>query len=102
NEAETLFREACDANPGSERAFRQLAMVLAEKDRWRELELAARNRVVRIPWDPWGWMALGLAQHRQGNTGSAAAAFDSALTYLDHADRSRLDRIERVLRRADS
>jgi GWxTD domain-containing protein len=100
--AEMLFREAYRAAPDHPRVFRQLAMVLAEQNRWIELGALARGRIDRTPWDAWGWMTLGLASHRQHNSRAAAAAFDSAMSYVGAQDKARLDRIERILRQADT
>lgn len=101
-EAEALFREAYDADRVSPRAFHQLAMLLADRNRWQELEQLTRERLASIPWDGNGWLALGLAAHRQGKSRDAAAAFDSALTFLGGQDRTRLDRLERILRVNDT
>jgi GWxTD domain-containing protein len=100
--AEELFREAYRINPTNPRAFRQLAMVMVEMNRWTDLRAFSRERLAKIPWDGWAWMALGLATHRQTDSRGAAAAFDSAMTYLDPADRSRIDRLQRVLRHTDT
>ena len=100
--AESLFREAYDAAPGNRRAFQQLAMLLAARSRWTELTAHARAQVRAAPWDGWGWMTLGLATHRAGDSRAAAAAYDSAMVYLTKQERARLDRMERVLRDADT
>lgn len=96
--SEELFREAYRADPTSPRAFRQVAMVLVEKNRWNDLKLFARERVNRMPWDGWAWMTLGLASHRAADERGAVIAFDSAMATLDAADRKRVDRVERILR----
>ncbi|HKS06649.1 MAG TPA: GWxTD domain-containing protein [Gemmatimonadaceae bacterium] len=100
--AEALFREAYEALPGNARAFHQLAMLLAARSRWTELTSLARAQVARAPWNAWAWMTLGLATHRAGDSRSAAAAYDSAMSYMTKDERARLDRVERVLRDADT
>src|SRR5690606_13375046 len=80
--AETRFREAYTAYPQHVRAFRNYAMLLAEKQRWTELSALARDKVTRAPWDYLGWMTLGLATFRLGNVPSAVSAFDSAMVYI--------------------
>lgn len=100
--AELLFREAVDAAPGHPRAFQQLAMLLAARSRWNELERHARAQLKVAPWDAWAWMTLGLATHRGADSRVAAAAFDSAMVYMTKEERARLDRVERVLRVADT
>jgi GWxTD domain-containing protein len=100
--ASRLFREAYDAQPTHAKAFRDVAMCMAEKRRWKELEEFASNHLKNIPWDAWGWMTLGLATQRQGNAKIAAAAYDSAMGLLDAKERARLDRIDRVLPAPDS
>lgn len=101
-QAAALFREAYDAWPSHPRAFRAVAMQLADHASWTELHDFASQHVRRIPWDPWGWMALGLATHRLGDPKNSAKAYDSALVYLDPSDRARLDNLERLLPRGDS
>jgi GWxTD domain-containing protein len=100
--AEALFREAYAAAPTNPRAARSLAMVYAERADWRGLEQFARGQVGAIPWDAWGWLSLGLATHRLGDTKTASAAFDSAMVLLDGGDRTRLDKLDRVLPPGDS
>jgi GWxTD domain-containing protein len=102
-EAETFFREAFDAQPTFERAYRQFAMLLVERNRWRELEVTARARIKAVPWDAWAWLTLGLSVHRQtGDVKTVAAAFDSAYKLLPTEDVRRLDRLERVMKPRDS
>src|SRR5690348_5668 len=76
--AEKFYRADFDAAPASPRAFFRLSTVLSERNRWRELEGAARTHVRAAARDPWGWLVLGLALHREGTAVHAvAAAFDS-------------------------
>ncbi len=100
--AETSFREAYETYPAHVRAFRNYAMLLAEKERWTELSALARDKIARTPWDYLGWMSLGLAQHRLGANAAATAAFDSAMTYIPDDEYRRLDRLERILRQRDT
>ena len=100
--AERLFTEAVSAAPDNSQAFRNLAMLLADKGRWTEVALAARHRLQRLPDDAWAWLALGLAQQRSGGSAAAALSFDSALVRFDATERSHLFGLRRVLRPGDS
>jgi GWxTD domain-containing protein len=95
--AEVRFREAYTAYPEHVRAFRNYAMLLAERNRWTELAGLARDKVRRAPWDYLGWMTLGLATHRLGDVTGAVSAFDSAMVYISDDEYARLDRLDRVL-----
>jgi GWxTD domain-containing protein len=95
--AELRFREAYAAYPEHVRAFRSLAMLLAEKKRWTELAAVARDKVQRAPWDYLGWMTLGLATYRLGDATGAVRAFESAMEHISTAEYQRLDRLDRVL-----
>jgi hypothetical protein len=95
--AELLLREAYVAAPTDPRVFRQLAMVLSVRLRWRELASTARDHIQRAPHDGWGYMAMGLAQHRIGNARASATAFDSGFVVLGDSVRHFLDRFERGL-----
>jgi GWxTD domain-containing protein len=99
--AEGYFAEAYAATPRSLRAFRHLAMLYAERQRWTELRTLARERIVDEPRHAWAWMSLGLASHRLGDDREAVAAFDSAMLVMEPAERTRLDRFERLLRPED-
>ena len=55
--AEDYFREAYANQPFNAHAFRQFAMLLADRDRWRELESVARDRTNHQPAD--GWVPAG-------------------------------------------
>lgn len=101
-QADRYLREAYETLPTFPRAYQQLAMLLAERSRWTELAALAEDRLALMPRDGWTWMTLGLAVYRAGNTKNARAAFDSALRFLGAAERTRLDRIERVLRPRDT
>ncbi len=100
--AEALFREALGAMPDDARAFRQVAMLLADRDRWTELASLSRDRILRQPVDAWAWLGLGLALHRSGRSDAASAVFDTALTRLDGRERGRLFAFTRVLTPRDS
>jgi GWxTD domain-containing protein len=101
--AEALFREAYTLAPvNDDRAFRQLAMLLAEKNRWVELASVARDRIKRRPSDGWAWLDLGLALHRSGKSSVASATFDTAATRLPPPERARLFAFQRLLARPDS
>jgi GWxTD domain-containing protein len=100
--AEDYFREAYSAAPDDPRTFRQLAMLLAERDRWPELTALAQERTLTRPTDAWGWMALGLALRRRGELLPAEAAFASWKTRATPGERSRLDHLARVLAPRDT
>ena len=100
--AETLFREALGAMPDDARAFRQMAMLLADRDRWTELASTARDRTRRQPADAWAWLTLGLALHRSGKSDVASAIFDTGSARLGDRERGRLFAFTRVLTPRDS
>jgi hypothetical protein len=100
--AETLFREALRFGGRDDRPFRHLAMVLLERKRWMELESLARERIKSVPEDPWGILALGLAQHRGGKSAAATASFDSGAARLSPPERLRLFAFTRLLTPMDS
>lgn len=95
--AEEYFREAYAVAPADDRAFRQLAMLLVERQRWRELGTVSRERATRLPGNAAAWMALGLALHRQGQRLPAEAAYDTALVRLDARERAHITQLQRLL-----
>jgi GWxTD domain-containing protein len=96
--AENHFREAFQVMPSNRRAYRQLAMLLVERNRWIELVGVARERLDAAPWDGWAWLTLGLAQHRTGVNGRVVAStFDSAMTNLGDDEVKRFHHLERVI-----
>jgi GWxTD domain-containing protein len=99
--AEESFRKAYAAAPADPGVFRYLATLLADKDRWRELEVVSRDHISKAGGDPWGWMALGLALHRSGAP-NAQAAFDTAAVRMNREDRARLYSFTKILARPDS
>ncbi len=100
--AEELFRELYAHAPRDDQAFRFLAMLLAEKGRWRELAGVARERVSRLPKDGRAWLTLALALHRGDKSEQAAAAFDTAIVRLGASESGRLFAFQRLLSEADS
>ena len=100
--AETFFREALDAAPDDPRAFRHMAMLLEEKNRWRELTVIARERVARHRGEPLALLVMGLASYRDGQPEQAAAAFDTAVAHLGAPERGRLFSFVRLLPHKDS
>ena len=96
--ASDYFAEALKAEPAHLRAQRHVYMALAERNRWEELRSASAAHVRRAQWDPWAWMANGLANHRLGNELEATVAFASAMVYLDERDRDRMTSLSRILR----
>lgn len=99
--AEALFREAVAANPSDGRAFTNLAMLVAEGDRWPELAAVAREYTTRQPSDARGWFSLALALHRT-NKEAAVAVFDTAVARLEPRERRRLLAFTRLLSPKDS
>jgi GWxTD domain-containing protein len=100
--AEAYFREAHAAAPSFTYAYRQLAMLFADRHRWTELATLARTRTAQDPTDAWAWMTVGLATYRAGNLASGKAAFARGFALLPPAERARLDNIERMVRPSDS
>lgn len=96
------FEEALKASPGHPRALRHLYMAYAEINNWEELERLARNRLDSAAWDPYAYLALGLAAHRLNKEAVSAAAFDSAMVFLSDSDRARYNALARVIRPSDS
>lgn len=96
--ATNLWQEAYRLAPDSARAYRYLALLLATRDSWTELAVLGRDRTMRAPDDKWGWMVFALARYRMKCGRNAQAAFDSAFARLDPADRTPLDRLDRILR----
>ena len=101
-DAVAMFDEAVKADPDNQSARRHLGMALAERKQWEELLRFATARLERAPWDPDAWFARGLASHRMGDYADAAAAFDSAMTFIKDAERDRLTRLSRILRPEDT
>jgi GWxTD domain-containing protein len=100
--AESYTREAFAIRGADPWIFRQLAGAMLIEKRWSDMEALAREHAVKAPHDAWGWMTLGLAQHRQGASTPARAAFDRGLSLLDPAERTTLDRIDRIMSPPDS
>jgi GWxTD domain-containing protein len=97
NRADSLFREAYAIDPTYAPASRFVAMVLAERGNWSELEKIARAHVTANPDDAVAWMTLGLAMHRLSSRGNAAAVFDTAMMKFDEPERRRLSDPARVV-----
>jgi GWxTD domain-containing protein len=100
--AEDYFREAYEAAPSFTRAYRQLAMLFADRHRWTELGSLARARIAQEPRDAWAFMTAGLAALRSGHTKAGRLALDSGFTLLSPGERARLDNIQRTIRPSDS
>ncbi|MHB8838975.1 MAG: GWxTD domain-containing protein [Gemmatimonadaceae bacterium] len=99
DEALSYFETATRAAPSLPLPWRHRFAALAERRRWEELAVVARERLALAPWDPDAWLARGLAEHRSGQ-GGAAASFDSAFAQMTDGMRRRLDRVERIMRPA--
>jgi hypothetical protein len=100
--ARMYYAEAYAIAPTDERVWRSYAGVELARDHWPELERLAEDRRRLVPGDAWGWMTLGLAWQRLKKTNDARAVFDTALALMTPAERSKLDRLDRVLRPSDS
>ncbi|HYV96121.1 MAG TPA: GWxTD domain-containing protein [Gemmatimonadaceae bacterium] len=101
--AEELFREAYDAQPSNQRAYRQLAMLLVERKRWTELGALAQSRINSAPWDAWAWLTLGLTLHeRHADARTIVSAYDSAFAQLSYDEVRWFSTFERVLRPNDT
>lgn len=97
NDAREYFRLARRVDPAVEQYFRHEMLMLAEARQWPEMEMEARARIAHYRDQPWGWLTLGLARHRQGAMAEGQAAFDSGLVRLPAADRQRLQSIVKLL-----
>lgn len=100
--AEMYFREAVEVAPSFTRAYRQLAMLFADRHRWAELGALARTRIAQDPTDAWAFMTAGLAALRSGNEKAGRLALDSGYALLNPGERGRLDNIQRATRPSDS
>jgi GWxTD domain-containing protein len=94
--AYSLFREAYAADPTYPGAFRAMAMVAADRNRWTDLASLAREQIRIAPHDSLAWLSLGLAAHRLSLDVESRAAFDTALNIMSPAERDRLDNWRRV------
>jgi len=59
--AQDDFTDALAADPANPGALRHMYMLLADRQRWAELEEVSRNRIARDSTDAWAWLAHGLA-----------------------------------------
>ncbi|MDQ3520567.1 MAG: GWxTD domain-containing protein [Gemmatimonadota bacterium] len=100
--ASDLFHAALEADPNSASALKHVFMVLVDRGQWLDLRQVAGKRLSQAPWDPWAWLASGLASHRLGEARTAVADFDSALTYFSPENRLRFSRLTRIMRPADT
>ena len=96
------FELALKSQPGYPRALRHLFMAHAELNNWEELKRVAKARTETAPWDPQGWLALGLAAHRLNEEQEAGVAFDSAMKFISEEDLKRYNDIARIVRPGDS
>lgn len=96
-EATEQFERAVLGDSANARARVDVLRSLVTFERWDDLLAVARQQVRDVSWDPWPWLALGLAQHRRGEAIAAAAAFDSALVHLTAAERDYLLDLSRIL-----
>ena len=96
------FSDALRSNPANASALRHTYMALADRQRWVELEHAARMRLDADSVDAWAWLANGLAEHRLGNDLAADTAFRRGLRALPPRERARYDRLARIFTPRDS
>jgi tetratricopeptide (TPR) repeat protein len=96
-EATEHFERAVFADSANARARHDVLRSLVTFERWRALRAVALQQVRDVRWDPWSWLALGLAHHREGSRAAAAAAFDTALTLLTASEREHLLDLGRIL-----
>ena len=97
-----FFSEAMRVQPSNGSAARHVYRALVDRQRWIELEHLARVRLIADRTDAWAWLALGLASHRLGDEHQSGTAFDTALTLLPPAERTRLTSLSRIVTPKDS
>lgn len=95
--ADSLFNEAYKSDPTSAAAFRAVAMWLCEKKEWARLDTLARQHIAMNRAQGYGWLALGLALHRQGRTFEAAQVFDTSMMAFGPDEQRRLDSPSRTM-----
>lgn len=100
--SETFFREAYAATPTDRRAARHLAMLLAERARWKELATMSHDWTLQSSDDGWAWLTLGLGLHRGGDEPGAVAALERGIAKLERREQQRLFSFARLLDRQDS
>lgn len=93
--AERRFRTAVNADKSNGLAFRHVAMLLADGERWDELARESAKRIANDPRDAWGHLALGLARHRL-HTAQSGQSLARGFELLPEGERLNLLRTERV------
>ncbi|HEX5410165.1 MAG TPA: GWxTD domain-containing protein [Gemmatimonadaceae bacterium] len=100
--AQDDFADALAADPANAGALRHTYMLLADRQRWAELEAVSRTRIAQDSTDAWAWLANGLAAHRLGDERVAARAFHAALARLSDTERAYVQQLSRILTSNDS
>ncbi len=100
--AERAFEEAMRHLPGSPELLRDAAGPLVERRRWSELRAAAGGVMRLTPDDAWGYLVGGLAAQRLDDFAEAARLLHRGFDLLPAAERTRLDRLQRILPLEDS
>ena len=100
--AQDDFTDALAANPANAGALRHMYMLLADRQRWAELEEVSRNRIAQDSTDAWAWLANGLGAHRLGDERASARAFNTALAQLPATEREYFQHLSRILTSGDS
>ena len=81
--AELMYQRAIGLNPSFVDAYRDLAMVQAEKGKWQDSERTLGRLVEVAPSYSGGWMDLGRLYLRMSQPGKALEAFRKALSTTD-------------------
>jgi GWxTD domain-containing protein len=97
--AEDHARAALALVPGQLAATRLLATIMADKERWEEMEGPARVAIRAFPRAPDGFRILALAAVRRGRDAEAARLFDSAFARMDSVQRRPYENLGLLLRR---
>jgi tetratricopeptide (TPR) repeat protein len=77
--ARAAYRAALALRPEGEEALLGETLVLALDEDWDGLARAARALVGAHPYQPWGWIRLGLAALQRGELDRAGEAYATAL-----------------------
>lgn len=95
--ATMYFNEAYQASPGYPGTFRAVAQTWVARNAWLNLERFASAHLRSFPRDSMAWMALALAQYRQGKLRPAQATFDSLFKVISPKEADHLMSFRRML-----